>query len=76
MLAVLERRTDADGQFEYFTRWADGTSDWRLVDSFVGDDGTTEINWLNFASVEDLTAAFGRFTKEQLKVIISNRVFA
>ena len=66
--SVRERRTNKDGAFEYLTDFANGRSDWRLSECFVGDDGIPTLAWLTFADASDLEAAYKKFTLNQLRV--------
>lgn len=74
VLSVRERRTNNDGAFEYLTDFADGKSDWRLSESFVGDDGIPTLAWLAFADASDLVAAYKTFTLTQLRVQLASCV--
>ncbi len=70
VLAAGHRSPNGDGHFEYLTHFADGNNDWRLAGSFISDDGSTNIAWLNFVSTEDLEVAFKKFTLTELRVLI------
>lgn len=64
--SVGERRINADGFFEYKTTWEDGDITWQLASSFLDDDGTFNIKFLQRAEAEDVRDALAPLNAERL----------
>src|SRR5262249_9819709 len=71
--AVVARRDDTHGLFEYETHWAAGDVTWQQAQSFLDDDGTINYKWLQFAEEEDIRALLMSLTNERLEDICSYR---
>lgn len=69
VLAILGRRQLPRGGFEYQAKLSDGTTEWLGPASFISDDGSINIDWLDKAQEEDLRSHFSSMTKEQLEYV-------
>lgn len=64
--AVLSRRLDAQGNYEYETSWTDGSVNWLSATSFVDANGIFNWNWLEKADESDIKAALAEHTLTEL----------
>ena len=64
--AIGDRRTNADGLYEYETTWAGGATTWQQARAFMDDDGTFNFIWLQKADDEDVRAALVDLTADEL----------
>jgi len=63
---IGQRRTNANGVFEYETFWGEGSVTWQQARSFMDDDGKFTIAWLEKASAEDVKDALVDLTADEL----------
>lgn len=72
--AILNRRESEDSEVtEYLTAFDDGTQQWLPMDSFIDDDGTINVELLDFAEKEDLRKYFETLTVARLAAIAESK---
>lgn len=73
---ITGRRDDGNGGLEYDTLWATGKREWLPASSFMDDDGTFTVQFLQFAEERDIKAALDGLTVAQLEVICEAQNFS
>jgi hypothetical protein len=66
--SIVDRR-EVNGNAEYLTKFMDGHTDWLNAQSFIDDDGTTNLTWLHYVHADELKAAFESYTLSHLRVL-------